>query len=51
MARSDFRFRVPKRVRYAEIAIQEEVAQAAALVIGIAWLDVGEFADSRELVH
>ena len=38
-------------VRYAEIAIQEEVAQTSALEFGIAGFDVREFADDGLLVH
>jgi hypothetical protein len=39
------------RVRDAEIAIQEEVAQAASREFGIIRLDVGKFADDRVLIH
>jgi hypothetical protein len=39
------------RVRDAEIAIEKEFAQAFSHVVGIAWLDVGEFADDSVLVH
>ena len=38
-------------IRNAEIAIEEEVAQTSVRVVGVAGLDVGEFADGRELVH
>jgi hypothetical protein len=39
------------RVRNAEIAIQEEVAQTSARELGIAWLGVREFTDDSVLVH
>jgi hypothetical protein len=39
------------RSRDAEIAIQEEVAQAPARKFGIAGLDVGKCADGRVLIH
>jgi hypothetical protein len=35
----------------AEIAVQEEVAQAASLVLGIAGLDVGKCFDGCVLIH
>jgi len=35
----------------AEIAIQEKVAQSAFPEFGIAWSDVGEFADDGVLIH
>src|SRR5260370_41975153 len=39
------------RVRNAEIAIQEEVAQAPSGEFGIARFDVGKFVDDRVLIH
>jgi len=39
------------RVRDAEIAIQEEVAQAASGEFGIIRFDVGKFVDDRALIH
>jgi hypothetical protein len=39
------------RVRDAEIAIQEEVAQAPSGEFGIARFDVGKFVDDRVLIH
>jgi hypothetical protein len=39
------------RVRDAEIAIQEEVAQATPGEFGIARLDVGKFAEDGVLIH
>jgi hypothetical protein len=37
--------------RDAEIAIQEEVAQAASGEFGITWFDVGKFVDDSVLIH
>jgi hypothetical protein len=39
------------RLGNAEIAIQEEIAQAAACELGIARFVVGEFADNGVLIH